>query len=273
MLELLPDRDALKRGFEEHEILNSASAIAFQVLFAMIPIVLTVLALLGFLNLEDVWSDAARDLRPNVSEPVFEVIDGSVRRVLGERQPFWLTAGAVLAAWRLSAAMRSVMGALDRIYGARRDRPLVERIGLSLGLAVAVTALFLGALAMVRVLPLLVEEPDSALGVMFTIARWCVAALLLLLAVGLTIRYAPAVRQPVEWVSFGSAVCVACWVVASAGFGFYVTHIASYGSIFGSFATLFVLLTYLYLSTTALLLGAEIDAQVRREAEGSRSGR
>ena len=66
--------------------------------------------------------------------------------------------------------------------------------------------------------------------------------------------------------------CVGTWLLASVAFGFYATEIASYGSLFGSFASIFILLTYLYLTAIALLAGAEADAQVRRENEGSANG-
>jgi uncharacterized BrkB/YihY/UPF0761 family membrane protein len=58
-------------------------------------------------------------------------------------------------------------------------------------------------------------------------------------------------------------------VLTSVAFGFYVTNIASYGSLFGSFATIFVLLTYFYFSAIAFLAGIEIDAHVRERATGS----
>ncbi len=96
-------RDLLER----HEILNSASAIAFQVLFALVPLGLFTFALAGFLDLDRVWEDAAAELRDRVSPAAFTVIDDTAQRVLGGQQVFWLTAGALLALWRLSAAMRA----------------------------------------------------------------------------------------------------------------------------------------------------------------------
>ena len=63
--------------------------------------------------------------------------------------------------------------------------------------------------------------------------------------------------------SVGSALSVVSWVVCSLAFGVYITEVASYGSLFGSFATVFILLTYIYLSTIALLAGVEVDTQVR----------
>lgn len=269
----LPELSNLRRGFEDHDVLGSASAIAFHVLFALIPIVLVVLALLGFFDLESVWRDTARDIRQDMSRAAFTVVDNTVSHVLSSKQPFWLTAGALLAIWRLSAAMRAVMAGLDRIYGAHRERAWAERIRISVSLSLAVAVLLIGAVAAIRLGALVLPGDGFALDVLSVIVRWAVATALLVAAVGLTIRYAPATSQPLGWVSFGTLLCVGLWIVASALFGFYATNVADYGSVFGAFATLFILLTYLYLSTTALLAGAEIDAQVRREVSGTRNGR
>jgi membrane protein len=81
--------------------------------------------------------------------------------------------------------------------------------------------------------------------------------------VWLLLRFAPAHPDAHRWVSFGSALCVIAWVGTSLVFGLYITKIADYGSIFGSLATVFVLLTYLYVSAVSFLIGAEVDAIVR----------
>ncbi len=271
-MQRVPTIKEVHSGIEDHEILNSASAISFQVVTAIVPLLLVLLALLGFLDLERVWDDVARELRPQVSGAAFTVVDDTVRNVLENRQWFWLTAGAAFALWRLSAAMRAVMGALDRIYHAERDRPLLERLRVSIGLAVAVALLLLLALAVVHLGPVLVRADGAVLGVLSVVVRWGVAALLLLLAVGLTIHYAPATPQPLGWVSFGSVTAVVAWLVGSLLFVLYITEVASYGSLFGSLATIFVLLTYLYSSAVALLVGVEIDTQVRRRVEGTPHG-
>lgn len=88
----------------------------------------------------------------------------------------------------------------------------------------------------------------------------------------LLLRFAPAHPGPQRWISFGSGLCVIAWVGTSLVFGFYVTQIADYSSIFGSLATVFVLLTYLYVSAVSFLIGAEVDALVREGETGSASG-
>ena len=267
----LPSFTELRDGVEDHDVLQNASAIAFHVLSAAIPLALVLLAVLGFLDMESVWNDAAVDIRPNVSTAAFQVIDDTVRNVLEQQQPFWLTLGVGLTLWRLSSAMRAVMHALDEIYGADRERSLVERLRVSLALALVIALLLIGAIAVVHLGALLVKA-DGVLSVVSLAVRWGIAAALALVAVAITIRHAPASPQPLGWVSFGAMLCVGTWLLASVAFGVYATEIASYGSLFGSFASVFVLLTYLYITAVALLAGAEADAQVRRKVEGSANG-
>jgi membrane protein len=268
----VPTVRELHAGIEDHELLNSASAIAFQVVTALVPVLLVLLALLGFLDLERVWVDVAAELRPQVSDAAFTVVDDTVRNVLENRQWFWLTAGALFAVWRLSAAMRAVMGALGSHL---RRRPASERCSSVCasrsGLAIAVALLLLLALAVVHLGPLVVST-EGVLSIVSLVVRWAVAGLLLLLAVGLTIHYAPATPQPLGWVSFGSLSAVGAWLIGSLLFVLYITEVASYGSLFGSLATIFVLLTYLYTSAIALLIGVEIDTQVRRRVDGTPHG-
>jgi membrane protein len=253
----------IHRCFDEHEILHSASAIAFQVLFALVPLGLFMLALVGFLDLDRVWRDAAAEIRPKVSPAAFTIIDDTAQKILHQQAPFWLTAGAALAIWRLSAAMRATMGALDRVYGTNGDRSLGAEIRTSVGLSLATTVLVLAALAVVYLGPVAVDVSGALAQSASFVVRWALALALGVAAVGLLIHYAPAKPHPLGWVSRGTLLAAGCWLLGTAGFAFYVTELADYGSVFGSFATIFLLLTYLYLSATAFLVGVEIDARAR----------
>jgi membrane protein len=62
------------------------------------------------------------------------------------------------------------------------------------------------------------------------------------------------------------------WLIVSVGFYFYLTAVASYGSVFGSLASVIVVIAYLYVSTTAFLFGAQLDAIIRAQTTGTLSG-
>jgi membrane protein len=256
----------LINGMEEHGLLTSASAIAFQVLTGLIPLTLLVLSIMGFLHLESVWTD---DLGPQfkaqVSKEVWAVADDVVHRTLGKEQLWWLTLGAVFTVWQLSGAVRAIMSVLSEIYNDGEDRSFKSRYVTSIVLGTAVAALVLLAFAIARFGRELLglDDPGFLVEAVVFVARWGIALALLSTAVWLLLRFAPAHPRPHRWVSFGSGLCVIAWVGTSIVFGLYVTQIADYGSIFGSLATVFVMLTYLYLSAASFLVGAEVDAIVR----------
>jgi membrane protein len=253
---------------EEHGVLTSASAIAFQVLTALIPLALVVVSILGFLHLGSVWSD---DLGPQfkaqVSKQVFAVADDVVQRTLSKEQVWWLTAGLVFYLWQVSGAARAIMGVLSEIYDDGDDRSFRRRYLTSIGLGAGVTVLVLLALVAANFGRALLglDHPGFLVETLVFVARWGAALALLSTAVWLLLRFAPAHPAPHRWVSFGSALCVIAWVGTSLVFALYVTQVADYNSIFGSLATVFVLLTYLYLSAASFLIGAEVDALVREQ--------
>jgi membrane protein len=260
-------RDVL-RGFDDHDILTFASALALRILFALIPLTLFGLGLLGGLGLDEQWTrDWSGQVRDAVSPDVFRVIDDTVQRVLGDRQTFWMTAGLVIAVWEISGGMRAIMDVLDRIYGAGRARTLGERLRVSLLLGVGVGALLLAAVGTA----MLGDDLLRAAGLdtpLLTWLRWPVAIALLCAVVSLLIAYAPVDRRPLHWISRGSALAVTAWLGTSLVLGWYLTGVADYGSIFGALASVWIVLTYLYFASVAFLAGAEVDALM--EAQTSR---
>jgi membrane protein len=254
-------------SFQRNGLANLASAMAFQGVLALVPFLLFLLAVLGFFDLEDAWRmDVAPDIRSHVSDTAFQLIDDTVKRVLSQKQLWWLTFGLGVTLWELSAAMRVTMTALDRVYGYRRRRGLLELLPRSLALGAAMGLCAVIAVAVVRFGPLLTGDVDGVLAVLSFLVRWLLAAAALGVGVGVTVRYGSGARQPAPWVSFGTALVLLAWVLTSIGFGLYATYIASYGSVFGHLATFYVLLIYMYLIANAFLIGIQVDANARERA-------
>ena len=265
---------ALLDGFKQHDLLTYSSAISFQILTAVVPFVMSMLALAGLLHLGGVWRNhVAPDIRPHVSAAVFSVISSAVSKAFSGRQLLWATFGGGLALWQVSGAIRAVMGAFDRIYGASSERPLIRRYLISFGLAMATGACFILAAVCLELAPFFtVGHHDAAWDVFAFLARWVLAVGFLSIAVGLLVHVAPATFQPLPWVSLGTTIVIGWWVIVSVGFYFYLTTLASYGSVFGSLASVIVVMAYLYISTTAFLFGAQLDAIIRAQATGALSG-
>jgi membrane protein len=255
------------RSFQRNGLANFASAIAFRVVLSLVPFLLFLLALTGFLDLEEIWrQDVAPELKKSASEAAYRLVSDTVDQVLSQEQVWWLTVGFLLTLWELSSATRVAMTAMDRIYGYHRRRSFFEVFPRSVALGAAMGLAAVGAVAIVRFGPLLSGDVHGLLALLSFLLRWLLAAALLAIGVGLLVRYGSATRQSLPWVSVGTGLVLAAWVVTSIGFGLYATYIASYGSVFGHLATVFVLLIYVYLIANAFLVGIQVDANVRERA-------
>jgi len=255
------------RSFRDNGLPNFASAMAFRVVLALVPCLLFLMAVLGLLDLDEVWrEDVAPDVRKNASDAAFRLIDDTVDQVLAQKELWWLTVGLAVTLWELSAATRVTMSALDRVYGYYRRRSLLEMLPRSLALGAAMGVCAAVAIAIVRFGPLLTGDVEGVLAVLSFLVRWLLAAAVLAVGVGLTVQFGSATRQPVPWVSFGTGLVLVAWMLTSIGFGLYVKYVASYGSVFGHLATVFVLLLYVWLLANAFLVGIQLDACVRERA-------
>ncbi len=263
----------LVSSINEHNLLTWASALSFQIVTAIVPFLLFGLALLGFLHLDSVWADIAKNVKPHVSHAGFTVLNSTVDKVLHQKQGWWLTVGFALAMWEISGGIRAIMGGLGEIYKLDEGRSWFERMRRSLLLALIVSALVIAAIAVVWLGPLLYRDVPQPLSALLFVLHWAVAAVLLGLATALTVRLAPDGYQPTEWVSVGTAIVVGAWIAASILFGVYVRYIASYGSIFGNLATIVILFAYVYISAIVFFAGAQLDAIIRRRLEGNSAGR
>lgn len=264
---------AVIKTFDEHDFVLLATAIGFRVLTALVPGLLLATALLGFLELGEVYRDSiVPDLRSSTSDAVFRVIDSAVQKVLTEQQGFWLTIGLAVTVWQCSGIVRAVARGLNRLAGTREGRPAWVRIRDSLWLGAAAAALFAGALLVIELGDPLMRDllGDSAVVAVFSwLLRWGGAVALLFAAIAVVIRGAPDRAPSDERVSLGALLAVGTWIAASGLFELYLQYLASYGSVFGNLATIFILLQYLLVSSIALLAGLTVDSILARD-EGAK---
>jgi membrane protein len=101
--------------------------------------------------------------------------------------------------------------------------------------------------------------------VVWTVAKWPLLMVIMMLLLSLLFWIAPNVRQPrIRWLTVGGAVVLVCWAVVSFGFGLYVSNVHSYDVTYGSLGAVIAFLVWLYLSNCAVMLGVEINAEVQR---------
>jgi membrane protein len=180
--------------------------------------------------------------------------------------------GFAIALWSTMSAATALMQGVTTAFGRDDDRGFVRKRLLALLL---VGCFLLSALLVVGLLvfgPYLSRWIGDAVGApgvtswLWWTAQWpiLIGALLFLFAVLLYV--APDVQQP-RWrlVTPGAAVAVLIWLVVSGGFAFYAAHFGSYNKTWGTLSAVVVTLVWLWLTSAALLFGAEINATLQRK--------
>lgn len=261
---LLEQARPVRDAYVEHGLATHAAAIAFRVLVALVPLALLGLALLGAFGLDGVWDDElAPALEERLQLQVFAGVDYVANDILDRPTVTVIALAGALLVWELTRGIRAVTRALNQIHGVEDDRPWWKVALVTVALAVAVGGALIAAT--------LVVVAGGRLGWVAATLRWPAGVLLLGLAVGLLVRYAPAEHPEPRWASAGSGLVVAGWLLLSAGFGVWVRDVASYRSATGSLLAFLVLTAYVLALSAVFLVGVELDESLRRG--GGRSAR
>jgi membrane protein len=174
--------------------------------------------------------------------------------------------GILLALWSASRGMSGLMSAMDIAYEARETRSFFKFNMIALLLTLGAIAGGLIAIALIAVLPTVAQFLAGGLKWEMTLIQWPVLIVLVMIGLALLYRYAPNRDEPQwRWVSPGAITATAVWILGSVLFTVYVTNFNSYNKTYGSLGGVVVLLTWLYLSAFAVLLGAVINAQSERQ--------
>ncbi|MGI8901569.1 MAG: YihY/virulence factor BrkB family protein [Nocardioides sp.] len=264
------------RELVDDQCTDLAAALTYYAVLAIFPAMLALVSLLGLVGQAQQSVDTALEvLGPLVSGTTIDAVRPLLQDLAGS-QTAGLTAviGLLGALWSASGYVGAFSRAMNRIYEIREGRPFWKLRPVML--LITMVALLLSAVAL---LILVVSGPvadslGSALGVggllltVWSIAKWPVLALVMVLVVALLYYATPNIKQPTfRWVSVGAGVALLVWVLASVGFALYVANFSSYNSTYGSLGGVIVALLWLWLTNLALLFGAEIDSELERGRE------
>lgn len=251
-----------------HDTLTHARAISYQVLFSFFPFLIFFFALLGYLDLANLFDWLRRHSEVFFLHQTAPQINAIIDQ-LEQRRHGMLSLGAVVALWAASSAMRAMMRAMNVVYEVRETRPLWKRYAWSIAATLAIGPMLASALTLLLVRPDALEALARVLGVNVSLAvlwawwlRWPVILMLLTATVTVVYWVGPDVQQRFVFVTPGAFVAVLAWFIASLGFDVYVREIAAIGDVYGSVGTLVVLLLYCLISALMLLFGAELNAAV-----------
>lgn len=252
-----------------------AAGIAFFGLLAVFPAIAVFVTVYGLVANA---ADVQRHLSPLRGLIPYEAYDLLAEQLtaLSLRDENQLSLGAVfgfiLAVWSAASGSKALMSGLNFAYAAEERRNYVHRTGLALaltfggiGVAIVVLAAVIGMSLALKILMLPAEMHEAV-----RLVRWLGMGALVIAAMTLLYRFGPSHRpRHIYYLFPGAIIASALWLLASAGFSLYIENFGAYDRMFGSVGAVVVLLMWFYVSAYAVCIGAEINAELEREAEAA----
>ncbi|WP_415924837.1 YihY/virulence factor BrkB family protein [Streptomyces sp. AK04-3B] len=261
------------REFQDDELTDRAAALTYYGVLSMFPALLVLVSLLGLAgksatdevldNLRKVAPGSARDI---ISDAVAELQGrGGVGSVMA-------LVGLVLAIWSASGYTAAFIRSANAVYDMPEGRPVWKVLPVRVGVTVVLLVLAVVSALIVVFTGGLARQAGAALGIgdtaltVWSIAKWPVLIVLVTVMIALLYWATPNVRgRGLKWITPGSVLALLLWLIASAGFAFYVANFASYNKTYGTLAGVIVFLVWLWISNIAILLGLEFDAELARQ--------
>ncbi|MFH7599238.1 YhjD/YihY/BrkB family envelope integrity protein [Streptomyces racemochromogenes] len=278
-LSQLPRRSwkAVLRGtlkeFKDDELADRAAALTYYGMLALFPALLVLVSLLGIAgrSATDQVLDHLQRLAPG---PAGQVIGNAVQQLQHNAGLGSLLAvlGLLVAIWSASGYVAAFIRAANAVYDMPEGRPLWKVLPLRLGITVTLMVLAVASALIVVFTGGLARQAGSALGVgdttmtVWSIAKWPVLLVLVTIMIALLYWAAPNAKgRGFTWVTPGSFLALVIWMIASAGFAFYVANFGSYNKTYGTLAGVVIFLVWLWITNLVILLGLEFDAEMVRQ--------
>jgi membrane protein len=258
-------------GFQRHSVTNLAAGLTYYAVLALFPGLLALVALLGVFGDASTVDSLLALLRDLGQDDVADQLEDPIRQMVeSQAAGLVLVLGVAGATWSASGYVNGFGQAINRVYDVGEGRPYWKLRPLQLAITAVLIALAGLVLTGLVISGPLARELGDRLGFGDTAVRvWEIAKypVLLMIVVGivaLLYSLTPNVHRRIRPLSIGAVIAIGVWILASLGFGAYVTNFGSYNSTYGSLAGVIVFLLWLWLTNLALLFGAEVDAEVER---------
>jgi membrane protein len=252
----------------DDDVLGLAAQLSYYFFLALFPAILFLLALASFFPLSNITDDVSRSLGPFVSPQVLELIQEQMRRLANNENGGLLTFGVAGALWSSSAALVSIVGALNRAYDIDEGRPWWRVRLVAIGLTFGVALLVLIAFSLVLVGPTLAERLGQITGWgapfewTWLVLQWPLVFGLITTGIGLIYYFGPDADQDWVWITPGAVTATILWLLTSLLFKLYVANFTDFEGSYGTVGGVIVVLLWFYVSGIAILAGAELNAEI-----------
>jgi membrane protein len=263
------------REFKDDELTDRAAALTYYGVLALFPalLVLVLVSMLGLTgkSTTDKVLENVQKLTPGSAR---DIITRAVEQLQGNAGIGSLMAivGLVLAVWSASGYVGAFIRSANAVYDMPEGRPVWKLLPVRVAVTVVLLVMAVVSALIVVFTGGLAQQVGATLGIgdtaltVWSIAKWPVLVLLVTTMIAILYWATPNAKvKGFRWITPGSLLALLIWMIASAGFAFYVANFASYNKTYGTMAGVIVFLVWLWITNLAILLGLEFDAETVRQ--------
>jgi membrane protein len=257
--------------FSDDRILSVAAGVTFYALLAIFPAIAALISIYGIFADPAEMSKQLANLSGVLPGGAMDVMGDQMKR-LAAQKPSALGIGFVvglgIALWSASSGIKALLDALNVAYEEKEKRGFIRLSAEALLFTVGAIGFALVAVGAVVVLPILFGYVGlgSLSAALMNILRWPALFVIMALALAVLFRFGPSrAKARWRWVSWGSALGALLWIAVSLLFSWYVANFGSYNKTYGSLGAVIGFMTWMWLSTTVVLLGAELNCELERQ--------
>lgn len=259
----------------ESDLFTRAAALSYYFLLALFPLLLFLLAMLGYL------AEAGTELRRNllrylghfVPRSASELIYKTINEISKEADGGKLSFGLFAALWFASYGVGAITETLNAAYGVKESRPWWKVRLVAVGLTIVLAVLVISALALMLYGGEIGEVVANRFGfgeafvLAWNILQWPIVLAFVLLAFALIYYFAPDLyHQKWYWITPGSVTGIVLWLLVSFGFRIYLRYFDRYSVTYGSLGAVIILMLWFYLTGAAILVGGKVNAEIENAA-------
>jgi membrane protein len=255
----------------QDRILAIAAGATFYALLAIFPAIAALVAIYGLFADPATIAKHLDDVAGLLPGAAIEVVRDQLERVASQGRGtlgLAFALGLAVSLWSANAGIKALIDALNIAYAEREKRGIIRLNALSFAFTLGAIVVLLLALAAIVVLPLVLQYLglERQTGWIVALVKWPVLLLGATFGIGVLYRHGPS-RKPAKWrwITWGSALAAVGWIAVSLLFSWYAANFASYNKTYGSLGAVIGFMTWLWLSTIVILLGAEFDAETEHQ--------
>jgi membrane protein len=258
-------------NLQQHDMSFVAAGVAFFALLALFPALGAIVGIYGLIadpaNVEQQFGIFRSVLPPEAQNLVLDQLHDIASGASGTLT-LGVLVGLLIALWTASRGVSSIITALDIVYNQPEKRSFFRLARLSLALTAGTILFAVVALVLIVGLPAFFElfGIGRLMTALLNLLTWPLLGLGFMAGLAVIYHYGPCRDEPQwEWVTPGAVLATVLWLIGSGLFSFYVANFGSYNETYGSVGAAVILLTWVYLTSYVVLLGAEVNAEMEHQ--------